>query len=326
MKKTGIALSALGRGLSLSRYHIGAPNLTTLADNRKMRNTCSAGWKINSSIFALILFALLISCKPNTPVKSDDILFDSFEKNAEGFISRKSVLPGEVAEVSTEYIAGKGSFKIDEPASSDHYDVIYSIKGNAAIEIDGQSYPMGAFYIARIPYNKSYSIHAGKDSTFYCLRIRKSLDQADRAVITKDIANHSQVYIKAIKDCPSYSEDIKSAKTVSRMLLPEGMVPRFCMGTVETAGPDKVGEHKHPMLDQLFMGIEGCDCKVFANGTEASLKENRLLHIPLASNHHAEVESGKNLAYIWMDFFQTLEGQKYMNEQHHMNNDSVKKK
>jgi glyoxylate utilization-related uncharacterized protein len=290
---------------------------------KNVMNHYAAGWKMNIAVFAVILFSLLASCKS---IKTENIPVDNLEKNAEGFISRKNVLPGEVAEVSPEYIAGKGSFKIDEQASTDHYDVLYSIKGNAMIVIDGQSYPMGAFYIARIPYNKAYTIHVGKDSTFYCLRMRKSLDDADRAVITKDMPHHSEVYIKAIKDCPTYSEDIKSAKTISRMLLPEGMVPRFCMGTVETAGPDKVGEHKHPMLDQLFMGIEGCECKVFADGKEAALTENMLLHIPLASNHHVEVESGKKLAYIWMDFFQTLEGQKYMNEQHHMNNDTIKKK
>jgi len=177
---------------------------------------------------------------------------------------------------------------------------------------------MGAFYLARIPYNKAYTIQVGEDSTFHCLRLRKSLDDPDRAVIAKDMDNHSKVYIKAIKDCPMYTEDIKSAKTINRMLLAEGMVPRFCMGTVTTEGPDKVGAHVHPMLDQLFFGLDGCECRVFANGTEAVLKENMLLHIPLASMHSSSVDAGKKLNYVWMDFFQSLEGQKYMNEQHKM--------
>ncbi len=287
-------------------------------------NIHSAGWKLSIGVFAVILISLLTSCKTKPPIHSESIRFENFDNSPEGFISRRNVLAGEVPQVSPEYISGKGSFTIDEPASTQHYDVLLSLKGNAMIEIDGRAYPMGAFYIARIPYNKAYVIHVGKDTTFYCMRFRESLDDADRAEIAKDPVQHSEVYIKAIKDCPMYTEDIKSAKTINRMLLAEGMVPRFCMGTVTTEGPDQVGAHKHPMLDQLFFGLDSCECRVFADGSEAVLKENMLLHIPLASTHHTVVDAGKKMNYLWMDFFKTLEGQRYMNEQHHMV-DTVKK-
>jgi hypothetical protein len=79
------------------------------------------------------------------------------------------------------------------------------------------------------------------------------------------------------------------------------------------------------MLDQLFLGLDSCECHVYADGSEAVLKQNMLLHIPLASNHSSSVDGGKKLNYLWMDFFLSLEGQKYMNEQHHMV-DTVKKK
>jgi hypothetical protein len=291
---------------------------------KNVMNHHAAVWRMNIAVFAVILISLLASCKEKPVIHTESIGFENLDNNPEGFISRKNILQGEVPQVSPEYISGKGSFKIDEPASTQHYDVLLSLKGNARIEIDGKSYPVGAFYIARIPYNKAYSIHVGKDTTFYCMRFRESLDDADRAVIAKDMEQHSQVYIKAIDDCPKYTESIKSAKTVNRMLLPEGMVPRFCMGTVTTEGPDKVGTHIHPMLDQFFMGLDSCECNVYADGAEAVLKENMLLHIPLASNHSSSVDAGKKLNYLWMDFFKTLEGQKYMNEQHQMV-DTVKK-
>ncbi len=285
-------------------------------------NTHAANLRMNIGIFIVILFSLLTSCKTKPPIHSE--LISTTENYAKGSVERKNILPGEVAQVAVEDISGKGAFKIDEPASADHFDVFLSVKGNARIQIDGQSYPVGDFYIARIPYNKAYSIKVGEDSTFHCLRFRKSLDDPDRALIAKDLGHFTEVYIKAIKDCPMYTEDIKSAKTVNRMLLAEGMVPRFCMGTVTTEGPDKVGAHKHPMLDQLFFGLDGCECHVYADGSEAVLKENMLLHIPLASTHSSSVDAGKKLNYLWMDFFQSLEGQKYMNEQHKMV-DTVKK-
>jgi quercetin dioxygenase-like cupin family protein len=90
------------------------------------------------------------------------------------------------------------------------------------------------------------------------------------------------------------------------------------MGSVETKGPDSVGEHSHPMLDQLFLGLEGCKCTCYADGEEVGLTENMLLHIPLGSRHSVSVEDGDTLSYIWLDFFLTLNGEKYMNEQHHI--------
>jgi quercetin dioxygenase-like cupin family protein len=90
------------------------------------------------------------------------------------------------------------------------------------------------------------------------------------------------------------------------------------MGSVETSGPDIVAEHDHPMLDQLFLGLKGCRCHCYAGAEHALLEENMLLHIPLGSKHHVEVGEGDRLAYIWLDYFLTMEGQKYMNEQHQM--------
>jgi len=86
----------------------------------------------------------------------------------------------------------------------------------------------------------------------------------------------------------------------------------------ETEGPDEVGEHCHPILDQLFLGLSSCNCIFYADDEQTILSENMLLHIPLGSKHAVSVSKGNTLAYIWMDFFLTLEGEKYMREQHQM--------
>jgi quercetin dioxygenase-like cupin family protein len=118
--------------------------------------------------------------------------------------------------------------------------------------------------------------------------------------------------VKKFRECTPYREAIKSAKTVSRTLLPENYVPRMAMGTVETTGPDEVGAHRHPMLEQLFLGLRGNDITVTADDERANLKEFAILHIPLGSNHGAKVEAGKKLHYIWMDFFMAKEGQEWL--------------
>jgi quercetin dioxygenase-like cupin family protein len=242
----------------------------------------------------------------------------------DGFISGKEILTGEVEGVFIELISIKGPNQVRENASPAVYDVLLFLKGSALFETESQEYNVAVKCIARPAYNKLYEVRVKKGNEIHFLRWRKSLDHADREEIIKDKENHSTVYVKAIDECPSYTEDIKSSKTLNRMILPEGMVPRFCMGSVETEGPDSVGEHEHPMLDQLFFGLEGCSCTCMANREEVVLTENMMLHIPLGSKHSVSVGEGDSLAYIWMDFFLNLEGQKYMNEQHHVEGDKTK--
>ncbi|OFX55172.1 MAG: hypothetical protein A2066_10875 [Bacteroidetes bacterium GWB2_41_8] len=234
----------------------------------------------------------------------------------ESFISRQEIFHGEVSGVFIELISINGPTQIKEATSCGFYDVLLSLKGNALLEIGGREHHVSSQYIARMAYNMPYHVHIRKGDRFHFLRLRKSLDQDDREAILQDIDSHSSVYIRAFEDCSSYTEAIKSSKAVNRMLLPEGMVPRFCMGSVETEGPDLVGEHEHSMLDQLFFGLEDCKCTCVADGEKKVLTENMVLHIPFGSKHSVLVEERDRLAYIWLDFFLTLEGQKYMNEQH----------
>jgi hypothetical protein len=116
--------------------------------------------------------------------------------------------------------------------------------------------------------------------------------------------------------CAEYKESIKSPKTTSRTILPENIIPRFCLGSVETTGPDTVGAHAHPMLEQLFFGLPHNDCVVKADEAVTTFKENTLLHIPLGSTHGVTVEEGRILYYIWMDLFRSQDDMSYIRENH----------
>jgi mannose-6-phosphate isomerase-like protein (cupin superfamily) len=123
-------------------------------------------------------------------------------------------------------------------------------------------------------------------------------------------------YFRRYSHCEPYVEAIKSPKTVSRTIVPAHTLPRFCMGSVETVGPDTVGAHTHPMLEQLFFGLPGNACVVTADGTDAAFGDGMLLHIPLGSWHGVRVEEGRRLHYVWMDFFRKEEDLTYIQEQH----------
>jgi quercetin dioxygenase-like cupin family protein len=249
-------------------------------------------------------------------IKTEKLSTDILVGKPEGYVNRSDVMPHEIEGVHIEYISVKGPRRVREMPGPDHYCVLLSLSGNAKLDIRGNEHSIHGSFIIKIPYDSKYGVRVEAGQEFNCLIIRKSLDDKDKQVIAKDKENQRVLYLRELSDCPTYTEDIKSKKTVNRMILPEGLVPRFCMGSVETEGPDEVAEHEHPNLDQLFFGLSACNCTCYADNEKAVLTENSLLHIPLGSKHSVMVEDGEKLSYIWFDFFLTLEGQKYMNEQH----------
>ena len=101
---------------------------------------------------------------------------------------------------------------------------------------------------------------------------------------------------------PKYREDCKSEKTISRMLLAEGVLPDIAMGSVETWGEDCVLDHEHPFCDQLFFSFEENYMRVVIDGESFEMCGNTLLHIPLGSLHGVRVDEGGCAHYVWIDY------------------------
>ena len=117
-------------------------------------------------------------------------------------------------------------------------------------------------------------------------------------------------------NAPKYKEDCKSDKTVSRMLLPDGMIENLAIGSVETYGEDKVKAHEHPFCNQFFFSFSENDMLLTIDGEPFSLKVNVLIHIPLASSHGVIVPEGGCAHYLWIDFIIGKEGADYMSSAH----------
>ena len=252
---------------------------------------------------------------------NSELVIKQLKGETAGSLIKTIILENEVHDVLIDHFSIKGERQTIEPAHTGAIDILLTVGGEGTLQVNDTEFEINSNSIIRIPYNTKHSIKVAEGKEFYFIRLIKMLNEKDILVVKNRIDDFSKFYLKALADCPTYKEDIKSDKTLNRMILPEGLVPRFAMGSVETEGPDEVGEHDHPMLDQIFFGLTDCKCSCFANGEETVLTENMMLHIPLASKHYVSVAKGDKLAYIWMDFFLSLEGEKYMGEQHQMENE-----
>ena len=104
------------------------------------------------------------------------------------------------------------------------------------------------------------------------------------------------------QDSIQYVDRNKSPKTISRMMIPQRVIPRFSLGSVESYGYDMVKSHTHPMLDQFFFSVPENDMDVLINGEPIPMKGNVIMHIPLGADHGVEVTEGKHMHYMWIDF------------------------
>ena len=221
------------------------------------------------------------------------------------------VLPGEVPGITASHhaLGRDGTFSV----SSSAHDIVYLVlDGRGSVRANGTPIDVERQMIVRLPVGWKAEWTAAPGATLDMLVIRHELSTEDRADLAAHPENQAEPYVKKFSECPTYGEAIKSAKTTSRTLLPKDIVPRMSIGTVETIGPDKVAPHAHPMLEQFFLGLDGNDIIVHADGGQTTLGAHELLHIPLGSSHGAEVATGKTLHYVWMDFFRDREGLKWL--------------
>jgi mannose-6-phosphate isomerase-like protein (cupin superfamily) len=223
------------------------------------------------------------------------------------------LLPGEIKGAAAFYGAIDNTKRHEFKSPKDRIQVHFYLTGQGQVSIKNAIYAIREMSLFIAPMNEAYCLQAF-DAPLEYLEIQWEMRKDDEKDL--ETAKIFLPYFIAYSACKTYREAIKSPKTVNRTIVPENVIPRFCMGSVETEGPDSVGAHKHPMLEQHFFGLKGNDCVVKADGAEARLGERVLLHIPLGSEHGVRVDAGKKLHYLWLDFFQDKKGVEWITQMH----------
>ena len=114
-----------------------------------------------------------------------------------------------------------------------------------------------------------------------------------------------------------YVDPNKSPKTISRMMIPHKIIPRFAIGSVESYGYDFVKPHSHPMLDQFFFSFPENNMSLIINGEYIPMDGDVIVHIPLGADHGVEVNGTDHLHYMWIDFLPDNDaGLKRLDERH----------
>ncbi|QWX84595.1 cupin domain-containing protein [Cellulophaga sp. HaHaR_3_176] len=233
----------------------------------------------------------------------------------------KSILVNEIKDIDVEHIALTSKNPILD-YNKDGYKTIYLfVKGNGSVIVQDSIYDIVPETIF-LPNIKDITIKTAEKDTLHYVKITSKLTAQDLLDLKEFPAESTQnVYYAKFTDCVPYTEPIKSPNTVSRTILPNKIIPRIAMGTVQTKGPDEVGAHKHPMLEQLFLGLSENNCVVFADDAKVNFPQHSMLHIPLGSSHSVTVDKDEVLYYVWMDFFLDKKGEEWL-KTHNVSDDN----
>lgn len=210
------------------------------------------------------------------------------------------------------YIMEKGS-EIAFKSNAGYYHVLLLIEGKAKFTTNNKT----NIFDTRVSFVPSLEeeLTVNAESDVQLLEVQWDVKDGD----IDDLKEYNTKFpvIIPYQDSIQYVDPNKSEKSISRMMIPHEIIPRFTMGSVESYGYDLVRPHAHPMLDQFFFSFPENDMEVIIDDEKINMKGNTILHIPLGSNHGVEVTGDRHMHYIWIDFMPDKEaGLKRLNFSH----------
>lgn len=227
--------------------------------------------------------------------------------------SKTELMDGEIANTRVFYYTVEKGSTITFDANVGYYHILVLIKGDADFETDAKKYN----YNERVTFvpscEKDCVVSANTDLAI--LEICWDVAPEDKNLLEEYKTQFPVIepYLASIQ----YVDPNKSEKTISRMMIPHRIIPRFAIGSVESYGYDYVKPHSHPMLDQFFFSFPENDMDVLIDGEHIPMLGNEIIHIPLGSDHGVEVVEGKHMHYMWIDFLPDNElGLKRLDDRH----------
>ena len=225
-----------------------------------------------------------------------------------------SLMDQEISGTTVNCLFGKRNEVLSWEKCDNYARIIILLRGKGTIDIGGKLFHASEKDLFIQKPDQPFKIISNEDIVL--IELLRYLTEEEFAEIC---ISDQLPYFADYNMAQTYTEECKSEKTISRMLVPARVIPRFAMGSVQTSGKDMVEKHSHPMLEQFFLGMADNNCTALIDEVEFPFGSNTLLHIPLGSNHGILSSEDQQVHYYWMDFLFGEEGLKYMDTAHVMN-------
>jgi hypothetical protein len=222
------------------------------------------------------------------------------------------MLPGEIPGAAVYFHKLSPGKHICFSDGRDFARIFFLCSGEAEFRGPGGTfrYDEKAVYV----HHPDQTVEAAAFTDAHILEIRRELGDEDWKVLEEAQVNFPVT--SRYRDALQYRDPFKSEKTISRAILPQRIIPRFAMGSVETYAEDLIGQHEHPLLDQFFFSFPENDMDLLLDNIVYPMKGDTLLHIPLGCNHGVSVTGKQCAHYLWIDYVFGEEGLTFLDKTH----------
>lgn len=213
-------------------------------------------------------------------------------------ISSETLLPGYIPGCTPCFhcIEKEKGITLD---AGDYFHILFLISGEAEFITGGSSY----CYDERVAFvpSRYETVEIKGKTDIGVLEIRWSLREGDEALEAEYKTEFPVVQL--YRTSRQYVDPNKSPKTISRAIIWQRIIPRFCLGSVEAYGVDSIRAHDHPMLDQYFFSLPENEMDVIIDDIPVPMGGSQLMYIPLGAKHGIDVKEGQHCHYMWIDFY-----------------------
>lgn len=91
------------------------------------------------------------------------------------------------------------------------------------------------------------------------------------------------------------------SKVVSHSIIAGRHLGRYTMGWNIGAGPDFIGQHTHPTLEQWYFMIDGSEFTYVAGGDKIEVREGDVSFTPHGTSHGSECTDDGFINYVWFE-------------------------
>ena len=167
--------------------------------------------------------------------------------------------------------------------------------GNKIYAIDDQAVFVPDFDRERV------TIAAGEEDLYF-IRITGPMTEIDH----RQMQNCQYVLPRFVRlrESIEYTERFtqeSGSKVVSHSIIAGRHLGRYTMGWNIGAGPDFIGQHTHPTLEQWYFMTDGSEFTYVAGGKKIPVREGDVSFTPHGTSHGSECTEEGFINYVWFE-------------------------
>lgn len=184
----------------------------------------------------------------------------------------------------------------------DKLQIFVFTKGNGVLKAGAHCYIIDEQAVFIPDFDKDDLALTAGDKDLEFIHIIGDMNDTDR----RQMANCQYVLPRFVKFSQSilYTERFtqeSGAKVDQHSIIAGRHLGRYTMGWVKGTGPDFVGQHTHPTLDQWYFMLDGADFTYNAGDTPTAVKEGDVTYTPHGMPHGSSCEADGTINYLWFE-------------------------